>query len=104
MKAIDIIDALTRIGNTEGTGVVETPNKNEIGEWLSRWFGGDCDSITYDKPIKENTKYLYSYDSHLFTLKGIHKEDCKIVVERMIAYDDTSYTEKDVIYLYEIEE
>lgn len=104
MKAIDIIDALTRMGNTEGTGVVETPNKNEIGEWLSRWFGGDCDEIRYDGTIKENAKYLYSYDSHLFTLKGTHKEDCRVDVERMIAYDDVSYKEADVIFLYEIEE
>lgn len=105
MKAIDIIDGLTRLGNTEGTGVVETPaNRNEFGEWLSRWFGGDCDEIRYGHTLKENTKYLYSYDSHLFTLKGIHKEDCRIDVERMIAYDEESYTQKDTIYLYEIEE
>ena len=36
MKAIDIIDALTRMGNTEGTGIVETPaNRNEFGEYYN---------------------------------------------------------------------
>lgn len=105
MKAIDIIDALTRMGNTEGTGIVETPaNRNEFGEWLSRWFGGDCDEIRYDHALKENTKYLYSYDMKLWTLKGTHKENCRIDVERMIAYDTKSYTQTDTIYLYEIEE
>jgi hypothetical protein len=85
--------------------VVETPaNSNEFGDWLSRWFGGDCDEIRYDHALNENTKYLYSYDSHLFTLKGTHKEDCRIDVERMIAYDEENYTQIDTIYLYEIEE
>ena len=104
MKAIDIIDALTRMGNTEGTGIVETPaNRNEFGEWLSRYFGGDCDEIKYDHALKEGTKYLYSYDMKLWTLRGTHKEDCRIDVERTIAYDAESYTQTDTIYLYEIE-
>ena len=46
MLALDIIDCLTRMGCTEGTGLVETPeNPHEISDWVKRWFGGDCDEI-----------------------------------------------------------
>ena len=108
MKAIDIIISLTTMGNTEGTGTFETPeNKNEIKDFLMAWFGGDCDSLTYDfLKIKTNTTYLYSYDSHLYSLKGgIHQADVVIDIETECAEsNDNVWTDKTTIYLYEIEE
>lgn len=104
MEVLDIIDCLTRMGNTEGTGLVETPeNPNEISDWVKTWFGGDCDEIRYDS-LKPNTKYVYSYDTHLFGRKGIFKENSEVVVETTCAENnDNVYTNRDVIYLYEVE-
>ena len=104
MKALDIIDCLTRMGCTEGTGLVETPeNPHEIPDWVKIWFGGDCDEIKYDE-IKPSTKYVYSYDTHLFGIKGTHKEESKVVVKWEVAEDnDNFHTREDVIYLYEVE-
>lgn len=104
MKALDIIDCLTRMGCTEGTGLVETPkNPYELSDWVKTWFGGDCDEIKSDG-LKPNTKYVYSYDTHLFGIKGIFKEESKVVVERTCGENnDNITTDIDTIYLYEVE-
>ena len=104
MLALDIIDCLTRMGCTEGTGLVETPeNPHEISDWVKRWFGGDCDEIRYDS-LKSNTKYVYSYDTHLFGIKGTYKEDSEVVVKWEVAEDnDNFHTREESIYLYEVE-
>ena len=106
MKAIDIIDALTRMGSTENTGLVETPeNADEIQDWLRRWFGGDCDSMQCDRDLKPNTKYVYSYDEQLWSVRRyITKEDCIIHVEHVISEDGRFVTTyRNAIYLYEVE-
>ena len=104
MKALDIIDCLTRMSNTEGTGVVETPeNPHEISDWIVSWFGGDCSGIKCDKELKPNTKYIYSYDCQLYRF-GICKEDCVIEIEHETAETNENYqVDVDRIYLYEIE-
>jgi hypothetical protein len=105
MKQIEIIDCLTRMGNTEGTGVIETPdNQQEMYDFIKLWFGGYCDRIECDSELKTETKYIYSYDTQLFGLKGSHKEDCKIELEWESA-EDNEHLQTDVftIYLYEIE-
>lgn len=90
MKAIDIIDALTRMGSTEGTGLVETPeNADEMQDWLRMQFGRD---YRLDRELKPNTRYVYSYVDRLWTPRCEVREDC-IVEEEGYA---------DEIYLYEI--
>jgi hypothetical protein len=105
MKQIEIIDCLTTMGNTEGTGVIETPeNPHEMYDFIKQWFGGDCDGIVCDSELKTATKYIYSYDVHLFGSKCIYKEDCKIEIEWESAEDNEHLqTDVDRIYLYEIE-
>jgi len=105
MKALDIIDALTRMGCTEGTGLVETPdNPHEFPDWLMTWFGGDCDEIKYDETLKPSTKYVYSYETHLWSLKGTHKEDCRVEVKWEVAEDNNNFhIREESIYLYEVE-
>lgn len=101
MKALDIIDALTRMGSTEGTGIVETPdNPNEIPNWITSWFGGGCDEIKYDETLKPSTKYIYVYDETI-TPKAV--ADCKVEVS--IEYSDgkNTWTDTTEIYLHEIE-
>lgn len=104
MIALDIIDCLTRMGCTEGTGLVETPeNPHEISDWVKHWFGGDCDEIRYDS-LKPNTKYVYSYDTHLFGRKGVFRENSEVVVKWEVAEDnDNFHTREESIYLYEVE-
>lgn len=104
MKALDIIDCLTRMGCTEGTGLVETPeNPHEIPDWVVDWFGKDCDEVKYGK-IKPSTKYVYSYDIHLFGIKGTHKEDCVVEVKWEVAEDNNKFhIREESIYLYEVE-
>ena len=103
MKALDIIDALTRMGNTEGTGIVETPdNPAEIPNWLGEMFGGGCDDMTFSKRLKHNTKYLYVYTEQI-SAKAV--EDCKLVVKYACAdgRGRNTWTDTHEIYLYEIE-
>lgn len=101
MKALDIIDALTRMGNTESTGIVETPdNPAEITEWLGEMFGGGCDEMTYSNELKPNTKYIYVYEESILANAV---EDCKLIVEFVYADGRNTWTETNEIYLYEIE-
>lgn len=104
MKALDIIDALTRVGCTEGTGLVETPdNSDEIPDWVEAWFGGGCDEIKYDG-IKPSTTYVYSYETHLWSLKGTHKEDGRVEVKWEVAENNNNFhIREESIYLYEVE-
>ena len=105
MKAINIIDALTRMGNTEGTGICETPSdKTDITNFLINWFGGGCE-VSYEGEIKTDTKYLYSYSEKLWNIKnGICKEDAMVKLEVQTAEDNEHlHTETEIVYLYEIE-
>lgn len=91
MKAIDIIDALTRVGSTEGTGLVETPaNVDEMPDWLRTWFG---EYVALDRELKPGTRYVYSYVDRLWTPRCEAHEDCIMEVD--------GFAEE--IYLYEIE-
>lgn len=101
MKALDIIDALTRMGNTEGTGIVETPdNPAEIPNWLGVMFGGGCDEMTCSNELKPNTKYIYVYEESI-SAKAV--EDCKLMVVFTYSDGKNTLTNTDEIYLYEIE-
>lgn len=106
MKALDIIDALTRMGNTEGTGIVETPdNPAEIPNWLGGMFGGGClafkvAKITCSTELKPNTKYIYVYGE---TISAKAVEDCKVMVVFTYNNGKTTLNSTDEIYLYEIE-
>lgn len=103
MKALDIIDGLTRMGNTEGTGIVETPdNPAEITNWAKQMFGGGCDDMTFSKKLKPNTKYLYVYCEQISS-KAV--EDCKLEVKYVFTNggDENILTDTHEIYLYEIE-
>lgn len=104
MKALDIIDALTR-NCTENTGLVTTPcNKSELLDWVKSWFGGDCDEITCSAKLKTNRKYVYVYGQPLFTLKGYHSADCvvKVTLDVSADYNECRKIEEE-IYLYEVE-
>ena len=101
MKSLDIIDALTRMGNTEGTGIVETPdNSTEITDWLGEMFGGGCDEMTYSNELKPDTKYIYVYGESI-SAKAV--EDCKLMVVFTYSDGKNTLTNTDEIYLYEIE-
>lgn len=91
MKAIDIIDALTRMGNAENTGLVETPeNAEEMQDWLRTWF---CECESLDRELKPGTKYVYSYVDRLWTPRGRAREDCIMEIR--------DYSEE--VYFYEVE-
>lgn len=104
MKALDIIDALTRMGNTGGTGIVETPdNPAEIPNWLEKMFGGGLfkvDKITCSNELKPNTKYIYVYDKKI-SAKAV--KDCKLML--VLTYNNGKNTliTTEEIYLYKIE-
>ena len=89
MKAIDIIDALTRMGSTEGTGLVETPeNADEMQDWLRTWFG---EYRSLDRELKPGAKYVYSYEFLLWTPRCVSRVSC------IMRVDDCE------VYLYEVE-
>ena len=91
MKAIDIIDALTRMGNAENTGLVETPeNAEEMQDWLRTWF---CEYESLDRELKPGTKYVYSYVDSLWTPRCRAREDCIMEIR--------DYSEE--VYFYEVE-
>lgn len=99
MKALDIIDALTRMGNTEGTGIFTTPDTDML-EWLGEYFGGGCDKMMVSNELKPNTKYLYVYDERL-SVNAV--ENSTIVVKTKYSDSVNTWTERSVIYIYEIE-
>lgn len=91
MKAIDIIDALTRMGNVENIGLVETPeNAEEMQDWLRTWF---CEYDSLDRELKPGTKYVYSYGDRLWTPRCRAREDCIMEIR--------DYSEE--VYFYEVE-
>ena len=91
MKAIDIIDALTRMGSTENTGLVETPeNAEEMQDWLRAWFD---EYVSLDRELKPGTKYVYSYVDRLWIPRGRAREDCIMEIR--------DYAEE--VYFYEVE-
>lgn len=92
MKSYDIISALCYMGDTEGTGVVETPaNPKEIKEWLADTFGEEY--VASGKELKPSTDYVYSYTDELYC--GKH-----LPFETKLESEDESSTD---IFLYEVE-
>lgn len=96
MKARTIIDALTRMGCTEGMGVMEFPYDYTFQDYLESYFGGDDKVLLFDGKLKYETPYLYSYDERLWNLSGTLGAD---VVINIIDANE----EKTQIFLYEIE-
>lgn len=91
MRAIDIIDALTRMGSTENTGLVETPeNSEEMQDWLRTWFG---EYVSLDRELKPGARYVYSYVDRLWTPRCESREDCILEIR--------DYSEE--VYFYEVE-
>ena len=110
MKSLDIIDALIRMGDTEGTrnsvGIVETPdNSAEIPNWLRKMFGGGdglfkVDEMTCSNELKLNTKYIYVYGESI-SAKAV--ENCKVMVVSTYNNGKNTLTATEEFYLYEIE-
>ena len=106
MKALDIIDALTRMGDTEHTGIVETPNNPaEIPNYLGGVFSGGhlifkVAKITCSTELKPNTKYIYVRGESI-SAKAV--EDCKVMVVFTYNNGETTLKSTRKFYLYEIE-
>jgi hypothetical protein len=110
MKALDIIDALIRMGNAEDTvnsiGIVETPdNPAENPNWLRKMFGRGgglfkVDKMTCSNELKPNTKYIYVYEESI-SAKAV--ENCKVMVVSTYNNGKNTLTATEEFYLYEIE-
>ena len=88
MKAIDIIKALSAMGDTQDTGVFTTPDAGEIDTYLKDLFGWCATGAYSDAPrLKPNTDYIYCYEG---LIGGVVADEALLV----------GITE---IYLYEIE-
>lgn len=96
MRGVTIIDALTRMGNTENMGTLEVPYDNTIQEYMESYFGNDDSILVVDGNVKYETPYLYSYENRIWGLRGTMGAD---VVINVINKKE----EKFQIFLYEIE-
>ena len=96
MRGVTIIDALTRMGNTENMGTLQVPYDNTIQEYMESYFGTDDSVLLIDGNVKYETSYLYSYENRLWGLRGAMGAD---VVINIVNADE----ERTQIFLYEIE-
>lgn len=96
MRAVEIIDALTRMGNTENMGTLAVPYDNTFQEYMESYFGNDNSVLLIDGNVKYETPYLYAYENRLWGLRGTMGADVVINVVN-------EKEEKFQIFLYEIE-
>lgn len=101
MKAIDIIDALTRMGSTEDCGVLVAPeNCSEIEIFFRNHFVGDDETtrMIVDGSAKPEASYLYRYDERISRPSGEQGADIVLTL-----YEFAHANPSSIIYLYEIE-